>query len=110
MIRAGAGGALWLRLLVSRNSMPSRPGSPLPSRLSLVPVLACTNRDTPKPMSCGSVSLADRKPCVTPQGRQLLDFVAIYEAHSAGGRRTSSYLPRRKQGQSKQAAHLPVKV
>ena len=63
MILLGGGGGLCPTLFTSLNSMPTRPGKPLTKRLILVGVLACTNRDSPKPMSWGKVSLADKNPC-----------------------------------------------
>ena len=54
MLWGVAGDARWSRLSLSQNSMSS---IPLPCVLSLMLVLACTNRDLAT--SCGS----DRKPC-----------------------------------------------
>ena len=68
MILPGGSGAVYPTDLDNRASMLSRPGRPLTMRLAFVAVLACVKRESPKLMSCGRVSLADRKPCRLQDG------------------------------------------
>ena len=68
MILPGGSGAVYPIDFDKRVSMLSRPGKPLTMRLALVAVLACVKRESPKLMSCGRVSLADRKPCILHKG------------------------------------------